>query len=429
MKKNFFILTLILTLVMISTVVFAEEGIIVRIDSNALEFSAETGMPFIDINNRTQVPFRKTLESFGAEVEWNNETRTAIAKKGDITVEVPIDQNYILKNGVKVENDTVALIKDNITYLPIKKVLEAFGTEVQWDSYANTVVVTTEPIDARKTLMDAYAKSYKWENYDMNMLMNMSMPVPDDAGNIQEMDILMDMKMTAFMKPMKMMAKANMVMDLGGMKMNQPIMEMYYTMEDDIFTNYMGMYDMETAKLSWMKLAQENEMFSELMDTDSEKNMELNEKSIIAVKFLGNYIENEKILQKFENTTSFEAYEEVMGGYMNMLSSSGSQENLMAAEMLKDLEDITFVIYVDKATGEISRYEMDLSSLMSSIMGSMSGLMGEEEIPVEVIEMFKTLKMKMVMDVLNINTAKDFEIPAEALNAPLVEELVPAVTE
>lgn len=420
MKKSIIMLSLILSLIMVSSMVFAEGEILVRIDSNNVSFE-EAVAPFIDDNNRTQVPFRATMEAFGAEVEWNNETRTAIAKKGDITVEVPIGELYVLKNGEKVESDTVAVIKDNSTYLPIRKVVEAFGAEVQWDKDVNTVVITTEPIDAKKVLLESYAKSYDWKNYDMNMLMNMSMPIPTDTGDVGEMTMNMDMKMTAFMDPIKAKASANMAMDMGGESLEQPLMEMYYTLEDNKFITYMGMYN-ATGELSWMKSELEDEIFSQLLNYDNEKNKELNEQSIKEVRYLGKYTdEADRILLKFENTTSFEAYNELMGGYMNMLSASGKQEDLLAADMLKNLDDILFVVYVDEASGEIVKYEMDLSSFMGSML---EGLMSSLEVPAEEMEMLKSLKIDIEMEVSNVNKAEDFKIPKEALDAKLVEDIL-----
>lgn len=420
MKKSIFILSLILILTMVSAVSFAQGEVVIRIDSSNVVFDNLLGTPFIDLNNRTLVPFRVTLESYGAEVNWNSETRTAIAKKGDITIEVPIGENFILKNGEKIENDTAAVIKEEKTYLPIRKVIEAFGSEVQWDEKVKTVVITTEPIDGRKMLMDAYAKSYEWENYNMDMLMNMSMVMPSELG-VGKMDMVMNMDMTAFMKPMKVKAIANMEIDMGGEKMSQPLMEMYYAVEDDKFTTYIGMYD-ETGKITWVKSEVENELFTEMLDYDLEKNMELNEKSIKDVRFLGKYTDkNGRTVLKLENTTSFEAYNEIMGGYLNILSSSAKEEDLMAMEMLKNMDDITFVIYVDELTREIVSYEMDLSSFMKSILSSMSG---DEAIPAEALEIFNNLEMTMEMDVMNINKAEKFEIPKEALNAPLAESLL-----
>ena len=421
MKKGIFILSLILILTMTSAIAFAEGEIIVRIDSENVVFNDESGIPFIDENNRTQVPFRVTMENYGAEIEWNNETRTAIAKKGDIVVEVPIDEPFILKNGEKIESDTVSIIKEGRTYLPIRKVIEAFGSEVQWDSSANTVVITTEAIDARSILMESYAKSYDWENYDMNMLMDLSIPVPNEAGEIEEMNMLMDMKLTAFMKPMKVKAVANMVIDMGIEKIDQPVMEMYYTVEGDEFATYMGMY-LEPGILTWTQSKMENEMISELLNSDVKTNMELNEESITAVRYLGKYTdESGKSVLKFENTMSFEAYSEVMGSYMEMLSASSKEEDMLAVDMLSNMGDITFNLYVDEASGEISRYEMDLSSIMMSML---SGMTESEVVPAEALDMLKSIKMIMVMDVLNVNTAEDFDIPEEALNAPEIEAVL-----
>lgn len=420
MKKPLLKLVLILTmLVMISKVSFAEGDIVVRIDSEPVVFTESTGAAFIDNNSRTLVPLRITMETYGSEVEWNSETRTAIVKKDDITVEVPLGQKYILINGQQKGIDTQSIIKGDRTYLPIRAVVEALGSEVEWDKYSKTVVITSEPIDAKKALLDAYAKSYEWKNYDMEMLMHMVMPGPDEAGNIVDMHMSMNMDMTTFTDPMKVKATADMSMDMGETKINQPVMEMYMTLEEDKFTQYIGMYD-EAGQLTWMKSVEENEIFSELMDM--EKNKELNEQSIKDVKYLGDYLLDGKVVQKFENTTSFEAYNEIMGGYMNILSASGSQSDMMTAEMLMNLEDIVFVIYVDKATGEIASYEMDLSSFMQNMLLGMSE---DLEVSKEELKMLKSLKMLIQMDVMNINKAKDFEIPKEALEAPLLEDLMP----
>lgn len=86
-----------------------------------------------DENNCTQVPFRETLEKIGAKVIWINETRTAIAEKDGIKIEVPIDEKFILKNGERIENDTKILINNGRIYLPIKVIMEAFGYEEEWD--------------------------------------------------------------------------------------------------------------------------------------------------------------------------------------------------------------------------------------------------------------------------------------------------------
>ena len=65
---------------------------------------------------------------------------------------------------------------------------------------------------------------------------------------------------------------------------------------------------------------------------------------------------------------------------------------------------------------------MDLSALMQNMMKSISESF---EVPEEELEMLESLKMYIEMKMSNINEAEDFEIPEEALNAPLVEDIVP----
>ncbi len=122
----------------------SEPGVSVTIDGEPVVFQSGYGEPFIDSNNRTQVPVRGALEAFGAVVIWDPDVRTAIVQKDEVVVQVPVGQAYIVVNGIPVANDTSALIVDNLTYLPIKAVFQAFGAGVSWDGDNRTVVVRTD---------------------------------------------------------------------------------------------------------------------------------------------------------------------------------------------------------------------------------------------------------------------------------------------
>jgi copper amine oxidase-like protein/uncharacterized protein DUF6612 len=418
MKKIIFTITLVLLLVMSSVVAFAQEEIIVAVDSNKVEFNSDSGTPFIDQNSRTQVPFRATLEKFGATVDWNNETRIAIATKGDITVEVPLDQNYILKNGEKIDTDTAAIIVNSKTYLPIRPVVEAFGSEIQWDEALNTVVITSTPIDAKKILMDSYTKSAEWKNYDGNIVMDMTMPIPGENGETIPMAMKMNMYMTAFTKPNKIKLTSDMTMDFAGQNINQPVMDMYITIDDDKFVTYMGMYD-ANGEITWTKSTIEDALLSELASYDIKANLELTEKYTKDVKYFGKYTdENGKTLLRIQNTLSGEIYSELLGKYIEQLAGSTNTQDIMTSEMLKNLGDFKFVLYIDEETGELVKYEMDLSSIYSSMFSGMAdseALSAEDK---EALSMLKDMKATMIMNIININQSKDFEIPKEVLDAP-----------
>jgi hypothetical protein len=412
-KKACFILSLVLILTLSCVAVFADSEIIVKIDSEKVEFNEDVGFPFVDENGRTLVPFKAALEKYGAEVNWDNENRTAIAKKGDIAIKVPIGEKFILKNDEKIETDTVAVIKDDRTYLPIRPVMEAFGSEVQWDNELKAVLITTEPIDAKEVLLDAYAKSYAWKNFDAKMKMEMSIAAPDEEGVVQNLSVLMDMEMTAFQDPLKAKASADMQMGAGEEKLTQHLMDMYYDLDGKKFTMYMGMPN-EDGEIEWVKQTQENEIF-ETLNKDNKEKLELDKEALKEVKFLGKYDEDGKSLLKLEATMSYDAYLKMLDGYMDMLMSSEKEEDKLAADMLKNIGDMTYIVYVDEESHEIVKYEMNLGSLMGSMFDN---LFESEDMPEEVLEQLKDMKMEMHIEYLNVNEAKDFEIPEEVLKAP-----------
>lgn len=412
MKKIIFITVLIFTLVISFTVVFAEEKITVRIDSNEVEFNENIGSPFIDMNSRTQVPFRATLEKYGAEVKWDNVTRTAIAKKGNITIEVPIGQYYIIRNGEKITTDTVAVIKDNRTYLPIRSVIEAFGSEVQWDNGFKTVVITTTPIDAKKILIDSYVKSNKWESYDCSMLMDLSMNYVGEKGKTEKIETKTNISMSVITEPKKIKSEATIIMEYAGMKFSQPLMKIYYLLEDNSFVTYIGTYD-ESGELTWAKSIAKYEKLSEMKDDNDEFSLETFEKSIKDVKYFGKYFNQDgRTLSRFENTTSGKVYSDLFGSFIEALSSSTNEAEILTADLFRNMGDFKFIIYIDEETGEIAGYEMDLSSIYSSLFNEIDNISKEE------LEVLKTMKVKVFMDMMNINEVEDFAIPQEALNAP-----------
>lgn len=142
-KKGICLVFLALLLMIAPNCINADEAIKVEIDGKQVAYTKEAGTPFVDGTGRTQVPFRQTMETYGCTVSWNEAGQTAIAEKDGMTVEVPIGQPYIYRNGAKVQNDTAALIQNGRTYLPIRVVLESFGADVRWNGDVGTVVVTS----------------------------------------------------------------------------------------------------------------------------------------------------------------------------------------------------------------------------------------------------------------------------------------------
>ena len=428
MKRIVFVLSLVLLLALSSVTAFADEVVIINIDSVKVEFTEELGFPFIDENNRTQVPFRAALQKFRAEVDWDNETRTAIASKDEIVVKVPIGENYILKNDEKIDVDTASRIVNDRTYLPIRAVIEAFGSDVEWDGALKTVVVTTEPVDAKALYFAANEKSYDWKNYDINAKIHMSMDIPDDAGSVQPFSMDMNMYMSIFMEPLKAKITTSMLIPGIEEEVFVPMVNMYMSIDEEGINQYIGMAD-ETGELEWIKQTMAMGMLSDLMKYDEEtiaKNKEMIEEHTEDVKYFGKYVEDGKTLLRLEYTLSGEIYKDIFADASELMPEPATEEEKMAAEMLEgfadiNLGDLPYIVYIDEATGEMVKMEMDLGNMVVSMLQGMTEALG---IPAEELEALKSLKALMTMEILNINSAEEFKIPEEALNAPDMSQLL-----
>lgn len=110
------------------------EYITVILDGRELVCSAEDGLgvPFIDEHDRVMIPLRKLLEAIGAQVRYEESTRTVCIEKEGVTLLVPIEQYEMILNGQAVTTDAPAIIKDGRTYVPVRAILSAFDYEVNW---------------------------------------------------------------------------------------------------------------------------------------------------------------------------------------------------------------------------------------------------------------------------------------------------------
>jgi len=429
MKKVIFTMGLIFMLVFTSVTAFAQPAseIAVTIDSVKVEFNEQSGLPFIDENSRTLVPFNKTLTAYGATVDWNGENRIATAEKDGIKVEVPIGQNYIIVNGEQKAIDTAAKIVNNRTFLPIKAVVEAFGSQVEWDQDLKTVVITTTPVDAKAIFTQANNKSNDWKNYDATVAINISMPTKDEEGNVQNINMDMNMDMTIFMDPVfKAKVNSSIAMNVGGQEVVQPVMDMYMVTDDKSFTTYTGVSEGKD-ELTWTKSTVEDETLTQLLKYNEEAikaDQELNNKYIKDVKYFGKYNDDAgRTLLRMQYTMSGEIYNDIYGEYLKDMPAEAAKDD-MTDEILKvfangNFGDLTYIVYIDEATGQIVKFEMnDLSNIVNATLESMGAI--TEDIPKDEMELIKQMKLTMDMEISNINSAKDFEIPKEALDAPEV---------
>ena len=103
----------------------------IKVNDNAVDFP--DAKPFIDNNDRTQIPIRAVAEMLDSEVAWDDTSKTAkiTSKTGDI-VTLTIGSDIMTVNGENVKMDTTAIIKDERTYIPVRFVAEVLGLTVEW---------------------------------------------------------------------------------------------------------------------------------------------------------------------------------------------------------------------------------------------------------------------------------------------------------
>lgn len=101
-------------------------------------------------DGRTLLPMRAIFEALGAQVSWNEESKTAEAKIGEVTIRLTENSKAAYVNGGATELDVPAKILDGRFVVPVRFVAEASGAKVEWDRFARIVDITVSKSGASK---------------------------------------------------------------------------------------------------------------------------------------------------------------------------------------------------------------------------------------------------------------------------------------
>lgn len=113
--------------------------------------------PYINDEDRTMVPLRFIAESFGAKVSYDNETRGIEIVLDDATIKLTVESAEYRVNGTDYTMDTVPVIKNDRTMIPVRAVAEAFGKNVTYDSG----LITISDIDVKIDNAEGRIKAIK----------------------------------------------------------------------------------------------------------------------------------------------------------------------------------------------------------------------------------------------------------------------------
>ena len=127
----------------VSAGALADDNITVTVNGNNVSFVEIT--PFIE-NDHTLVPMREIFEALGADVQWDDETRTVISydSVSDVSITMQIDSDVMYVNGDAVTLETPAKIVGSSTVVPVRAIAEGMHSVVGWDEATKTVTVEKE---------------------------------------------------------------------------------------------------------------------------------------------------------------------------------------------------------------------------------------------------------------------------------------------
>ena len=94
------------------------------------------GAAFIDpVTDRMMIPLRTVVEATGAQVEWDDVTRSAILHLPTDTITMPVANP--LPDGMGMP----LLINDRV-FVPLRFIMYALGKDVEWDDANRAGVIT-----------------------------------------------------------------------------------------------------------------------------------------------------------------------------------------------------------------------------------------------------------------------------------------------
>lgn len=108
------------------------------------EQPVEFDVPPALVNSRTMVPMRKIFEAIGAEIQWDEASSTVTGTKGDKLVRITIGEEKAAINGDIVMLDQPAILVDGRTLVPVRVVSEGLGLNVEWDEATLSVIISTK---------------------------------------------------------------------------------------------------------------------------------------------------------------------------------------------------------------------------------------------------------------------------------------------
>jgi N-acetylmuramoyl-L-alanine amidase len=136
LKLSAILLSLMLCLAAFPTISFGAEAAI-KLYMNEKQLTSEVA-PRI-VNDNTIVPVRIIAENIGAKVGWEDKSRKVTINKGDVSIELTINNPVVLVKGISTKLEVAPTIIDDKTMLPLRFIGEQLGVKFNWDELTRSV--------------------------------------------------------------------------------------------------------------------------------------------------------------------------------------------------------------------------------------------------------------------------------------------------
>lgn len=123
----------------------------------------------VTVEGRTLVPVRAIFEALGAQVNWNDSTKTITATTSNTKVQLSIDKNTAYINDKPIVIDVAPRIINNRTMVPLRFISESFGAIVSWNDLTRTIDINYKiPSEVPNASLEENTKNYDFRYYRTN---------------------------------------------------------------------------------------------------------------------------------------------------------------------------------------------------------------------------------------------------------------------
>lgn len=124
------------------TVILQIDNPVMTVNGTEYEVDPGRGTAPVIVGDRTLLPVRTIIESFGGGVAWDDETQTVILGYGSDIITLVIESSTAYLNETPVTLDVAPGLLNERTMLPIRFIAESFGFGVEWNEGQQRVTVT-----------------------------------------------------------------------------------------------------------------------------------------------------------------------------------------------------------------------------------------------------------------------------------------------